>query len=198
MVTTASPAVLQVKTNFLSPRLPPHISASVVDVTLVDPEAYARGHPSEAAASQDVRPPPGEPPALATLPLGTTVHEASRLLRRSGADRAAILRLPHARGLLCGIGGGSAQPTTDFNQLARRVLRAPPWCTRCDRGCKQLLERWLAPEQIGRPRGYGEWCLQTPSPKEFRYGECTLNTVGSWSPDGSKHTWTSGGHYRCA
>ena len=158
-----------------SPRLPRAVSASVVDLRLVERATYER-------ATYERRTPPigrghGHPESVATLPLGTTVHEATELLKQSGADRAAVLRLPHARGLLCGIGSPSAQPTLDFNRLARRVLRAPPWCTRCDRGCKQVLQKWLAPEQIGRPRGFGEWCLQTPSPSEFRHGACTLNSV---------------------
>ena len=166
----------------LSPRLPREVAESVVDVRLLGRKEYdtwkggglgreGSFHHLEGGMEG------GSSQTVATLPLGTTAHEAADLLQRSGAGRAAVLRLPHARGLLCGIGGASAQPTLDFNRLARRVLRAPPWCTRCDRGCKLLLERWLSSEQIGRPRGFGEWCLHTPPPMEFRHGTCTPNIV---------------------
>ena len=111
---------------------------------------------------------------IVTLPLGITAAEAGRLL--SGVSEAAVLRLTHTRGLLCGI-GGRPKAAREFNRLARTLLRAPPWCTRCSQreGCPKKLAEWLTPEQIGSHRGVGEWCLRTPLPPAFQPGQCVLN-----------------------
>uniref|UniRef100_A0A6V2UW24 Uncharacterized protein n=2 Tax=Emiliania huxleyi TaxID=2903 RepID=A0A6V2UW24_EMIHU len=109
------------------------------------------------------------------LPLGATAVEAAKLLGgRNGG--AALLRLPHARGLLCGVGGRPAA-TREFNHFAQPLLRAPAWCARCAKreGCPSNLAKWLTPEQTGSPRGHGEWCLRTPPPPRFRPGQCVLN-----------------------
>eukprot|EP00966_Prymnesium_polylepis_P231290 5352249-Prymnesium_polylepis.2 len=135
----------------LSPRMRRAVS-SAVDITLA-PRARATG---QAAL------PPN------TLPLGTTTSEAVRLL---GASDAQILRLPHARGLLCELGPSGEVAT--FRRLADRVLRAPPWCARCDGGCDKLLSRWFEPGEVsnrGPMWGRSEWCMETPRPPAFRQG----------------------------
>lgn len=146
--------------SFLSsPRLPPAARAGIVDVRLTSAEAYA-------ALPQEQR--------ARTLPRGISAARARRLLNADADARdAAILRVSDTRGLLCGIGGPDA--TREFNKVSRPLLRAPPWCARCDAGCMKTLPQWLSAEQIGstRSRGWGgEWCLRTPTPPPFEVGKC--------------------------
>lgn len=115
------------------------------------------------------------------MPTGSTAADVAEMLERSGAAKAAIVRLPHARGLLCGMGGKTpaddARATATFNRLAGRLLRAPPWCARCDRGCDRVLSQWLTSEQIGGVRPGREFCLRTPAPPRFRQGQCVSNAA---------------------
>ena len=119
-----------------------------------------------------------------------------------------MLRLQHARGLLCGLGaaGGAAvggthaaaadesRQVVEFNRIAQRVLQAPDWCARCDATCQQrVLPKWLFPEQLAeqqqsagrrgwwRARG-PEWCMRTPPPPQFEAGACVLNVAARPRP----------------
>ena len=55
-----------------------------------------------------------------------TDSEAVALLRP--LDQVSVLRIPHARGLLCGI--DDAAERSRFNSDAARLLRVPPWGAR--------------------------------------------------------------------
>lgn len=145
-----------------SPRLPARVAQSIADVAVLPRDEYDR-----LPAEQRAR----------ALPTGMVADDAARMLGPS-LNEAAVLRLPHARGLLCGLsggGGGGRAATREFNRAMQPVLRVPPWCSRCDRGCKKLLAKWLAPEQIGNAGRGSEWCLRTPPPPKFRHGQCVLN-----------------------
>ena len=111
--------------------------------------------------------------------LGTTDAEVKQLL--GGAlDAAPVLRLPHARGLLCGL---SEPLASEVNRLAGRVLRVPQWCAKCYQPCAQELAKWLGPAEA-RGQGGGLfgggggnfWCLNVPTPPAFKAGACVLNT----------------------
>ena len=143
-----------------SERLPPATrKRGIVDIDLVGRGAFDALSPERRARA---------------LPIGVSAAEARRLLESEATTREApILRLPHTRDLICGIGGAKA--TREFNRAMQPVLRVPPWCSRCDRGCKKLLAKWLAPEQIGNAGRGSEWCLRTPPPPKFRHGQCVLN-----------------------
>ena len=82
------------------------------------------------------------------LPTGSTAPELVSLLRPMGG--VTVLRLQHARGLMCGLAG--VAETRAFNELATPLLRVPAWCTRCRGSCADLLPRWLAPAEIGSVR----------------------------------------------
>lgn len=149
-----------------SPRLPREIAHGVVDLELASDRKAYDAMPSEQRAR--------------ALPLGVEATEAVRLLERAATTRdAPILRLPHARGLLCGLGGSDPEPTRAFNELARQLLRVPPWCSRCNgpRGCQPLLRQWLTAEQIGASARRSEWCMHTPAPPPFQHGQCVPNHV---------------------
>lgn len=107
------------------------------------------------------------------LPLGTRATEAAAALAQH--DGATLLRLEHARGLLCELGSGEGERT--FNSLAAAVLRVPDWCTRCHQGCAKQLREWLGPQDIGRAAGQ-QWCLRLPPPPAFEPGRCVLNVAG--------------------
>ena len=116
------------------------------------------------------------------LPLGTTDAEAKALLSKHGLDGVGVLRLPHARGLLCGL--ESAAEASELNKLAARVLRVPQWCAKCYQPCAQELARWIGAD--GAKRG-GTWggggnffCLDVPVPPAFVQGSCVLNSVAAW------------------
>jgi len=171
--------------SFLSsPRLSPELTAAAAGAQLLDDrerrlltrlrcEQAAVGVQLLERSAYDAAAEAGGSATL--LPLGATAVEAAKLLGgRSGG--AALLRLPHARGLLCGVGGRPAA-TREFNHFAQPLLRAPAWCARCAKreGCPSNLAKWLTPEQTGSPRGHGEWCLRTPQPPRFRPGQCVLN-----------------------
>ena len=110
------------------------------------------------------------------LPQGTTDAEARDLLVAASLDAAAVLRLPHARDLLCGL--GSAELTREVNQISQRLLRVPQWCAKCYQPCAQELAKWLGPNAGGRGFGMGGpnfFCLDVPMPTPFKLGECVLN-----------------------
>jgi hypothetical protein len=154
-----------------SPRLPASVTSAIVDVRVLARREYDE---ALAAGGGAGRTGGGGGGGGALLPLGVTAAEAGRLL--SGVSEAAVLRLTHTRGLLCGI-GDRPRAAREFNRLARTLLRAPPWCARCSQreGCPKKLAQWLTAEQIGTHRGVGEWCLRTPLPPAFQPGHCVLN-----------------------
>ena len=138
---------------------------TVRDIRIVPPKEYKALHSRSDSA----------------LPQGTltAAEAAQRLQKRGGAQPVAdVLRLQHARNLLCGV--GSKRETRDFNALSRAMLRVPPWCTRCDR-CQKHLEEFMGPVrdlQRGRSKGRmrgPEWCLNTYTPPAFEFGQCVLN-----------------------
>lgn len=129
-------------------------TASTADIFVDPPAAAGALHPGER-----------------TLPSRITDRQAVRLLEEVG--HVQVLRLQHARGLLCGL--ESAHATSAFNELARRVLRIPSWCTRCRGDCRTLLGKWLPPSEIGSVRG-NYWCMDVPVPARFQHGKCVLNT----------------------
>ena len=116
-----------------------------------------------------------------SLPLGTTDAEARRLL--AGVESAPVLRLPHARGLLCGL--EDAAVLTEFNALSARLLHVPQWCAKCYQPCSSELSQWLSPAELSRGvRGGGFlggggsfFCLNVPTPPAFRHGECVRNVA---------------------
>ena len=107
------------------------------------------------------------------LPLGTRATEAAAALAQH--DGATLLRLEHARGLLCGLGSSDGERA--FNSLAASVLRVPDWCTRCHQGCAKQLREFLGPQEIGHALGQ-QWCLRLPPPPAFEPGRCVLNAAG--------------------
>uniref|UniRef100_A0A7S3BAD7 Uncharacterized protein n=1 Tax=Haptolina ericina TaxID=156174 RepID=A0A7S3BAD7_9EUKA len=153
--------------SFLTrPQLQPALANSTVDVSLVPPVDSKLGQSL-----------PATTPSTAMLPMHTTTDEAVRLLGSGAAGSATLLRIPHARGILCGL--GSASEVAEFHRIAR-VLTTPAWCTRCHGGCQRLLARWFKPDELpGAGRGTTEWCMQPPRPPAFSFGKCVLNTVPS-------------------
>ena len=107
------------------------------------------------------------------LPLGATEREAAKLLAPL-AD-VTVLRLPHARGLLCGIEDGKERG--EFNALASRLLRVPAWGAKCFQPCSSELAKWLSDEQIRAGGGHrgNFFQLQVPHPPAFKEGTCVKN-----------------------
>ena len=86
-----------------------------------------------------------------------------------------VLRIPHARGLLCGI--DDAAERSQFNSDASRLLRVPAWGAKCFQPCSSELAKWLTPEQIssgGGSRG-NFWSLHVKTPPPFKAGACVRN-----------------------
>ena len=113
------------------------------------------------------------------LPLGTTDAEVREALAASGLESATVLRLPHARGLLCGVG---ADHVAKVNALSNNVLQVPQWCAKCYQPCAQELAKWLPPEEAKSSHGWlggggNFWCLNVRTPPPFKAGTCVLNTV---------------------
>jgi len=106
---------------------------------------------------------------LDALPLGTSDGEAAKLLAHLRA--APLLRLQHARGLLCAL--DAPQP---FNDLAATLLRAPAWCSRCSQPCEEQLAPWLPAERVraARPAPAEQHavCFQPPLPAPLRSDGC--------------------------
>ena len=106
---------------------------------------------------------------LDALPLGTSDGEAAKLLAHLRA--APLLRLQHARGLLCALDA----PQT-FNDLAASLLRAPAWCSRCSQPCEEQLAPWLPAERVraARPAPAEQHavCFQPPLPAPLRSDGC--------------------------
>ena len=98
------------------------------------------------------------------LPVGISAAEAQRRLHAHSG--ATVLRLTHARGLLCGLDG--ALDARAFNQLAGSLLKPPSWCAKCYQPCKRELARWLDAEVIAkgwRTEGREEfWCSHFEPP----------------------------------
>ena len=141
-----------------SHRLSQSAKNGIVDVTILPVEDYER-----LPSSKRINMLPGGG--------GLSANEARRLLGRKRLREAPILRLPHTRDLLCAYGGAGS--TRAFNTFAKPLLRAPNWCARCEAGCRKQLPTWLSEEQIkANGRGWGEWCLRTPSPPLFAAGGC--------------------------
>lgn len=106
-----------------------------------------------------------------TLFLGSSTDEARAAL--AAVANVPVLRLPHARGLLC-----SVDDPDSFNAMAARVLSVPSWCAKCFQPCEQELAKWLPADEIKRGAQWGQsFCLpQRPLPK-FQRGACSLNTL---------------------
>ena len=122
-------------------------------------------------AQFDALPPGGRQHAL---PLGVTDSEAVGLLRP--LDQVSVLRIPHARGLLCGI--DDAAERSRFNSDAARLLRVPPWGAKCFQPCSKELAGWLPAEEIRRGGGWDKmsYCMKVDVPPKFDAGgACSLN-----------------------
>ncbi|KAL3926762.1 MAG: hypothetical protein SGPRY_003152 [Prymnesium sp.] len=104
------------------------------------------------------------------LPLGTTDAEARRILQPLATT--SVLRLPHARQLLCGF--EAAEAVSNFNSKASSLLVVPAWCAKCFSPCRTELSKWLSPAQLQGVRGEF-YCLQSPKPPSFRHGSCIKN-----------------------
>ena len=103
------------------------------------------------------------------LPLGATTDEARNLLRHR--ENATVLRLPHARGLLCGV-----SDPVQFNALAARVLRVPTWCSKCFDTCERELKKWLPLDMIKTAStSPNTVCFNPALPPAFRANECISN-----------------------
>mmetsp|Transcript_35302 Transcript_35302/g.110769 ORF Transcript_35302/g.110769 Transcript_35302/m.110769 type:complete len:400 (-) Transcript_35302:84-1283(-) len=113
---------------------------------------------------------PGWTRKAGSLPLGTSAAEARELLKPLAAT--PVLRLPHARGLLCSIDDAAA-----FNSLADRLLRIPTWCAKCFQPCSKELAGWLPAEEIRRGGGWDKmsYCMKIDVPKFDAGGACSLN-----------------------
>lgn len=103
------------------------------------------------------------------LPLGLSDQHAARLLAPYAHTR--VLRLSHARGLLCGIEGG--ERADSFGRLLRPpwpengLLTPPPWCSTCFARCDVELRKWLTPEAIAKGVDRGNpnrWCARWEPP----------------------------------
>jgi hypothetical protein len=106
---------------------------------------------------------------LDALPTGVTAEEARQLLHHR--EDARILRLPHARGLLCGV----TDPAR-FNALAARVLRVPTWCSKCFDTCDRELSKWLPPHAIkAASTSPNSVCFTPDPPPAFHPDECVSN-----------------------
>ncbi len=110
---------------------------------------------------------------MARLPSGISDAAAEARLRPYAAAR--VLRLSHARGLLCGIEGGR-DAVDKFNRLAASVLRPPEWCSTCFQKCEHELAQWLDAAAIKRGAdGPNRWCARIGPPPPLpvaRAGGC--------------------------
>ena len=141
-----------------SSRLPAATRASVAELHLLPRTEF------------DALPPGSRQHAL---PLGLTDSEAVTLLRP--LEDVRVLRIPHARGLLCGM--DDAAERSQFNSDASRLLRVPAWGAKCFQPCSSELAKWLTPEQIssgGGSRG-NFWSLHVKPPPPFKAGACVRN-----------------------
>ena len=138
-----------------SARLPSAVREGVVDIRLLERAAY------EALPAAARR---------AVLPLGASDDEARQLLQPLVAT--PVLRVPHARRLLCGF--SSATAVTEFNSRADALLAVPSWCAKCYSQCNTQLAKWLSAEQLRGVRG-NFYCLQVPRPPHFQHGKCVPN-----------------------
>ena len=136
-------------------KLPSSIKDGVIDVHILERSTF------------DVLP---QAARHAALPLGTTDEEARTLL--SSVENAPVLRIPHARGLLCGL--KSADAIRAFNERADKLLQVPPWSAKCHSPCQQELAKWLTPEQRAGARG-NFFFLNVPRPPRFQLGKCVTN-----------------------
>ena len=138
------------------------------DAAILDqPQLRASG----AVVDVGLEPRPGWTRKAGSLPLGTSAAEARELLKPLAAT--PVLRLPHARGLLCSIDDAAA-----FNSLADRLLRIPTWCAKCFQPCSKELAGWLPAEEIRRGGGWDKmsYCMKVDVPPKFDAGgACSLN-----------------------
>jgi len=138
------------------------------DAAILDqPQLRASG----AVVDVGLEPRPGWTRKAGSLPLGTSAAEARELLKPLAAT--PVLRLPHARGLLCSIDDDAA-----FNSLADRLLRIPTWCAKCFQPCSKELAGWLPAEEIRRGGGWDKmsYCMKVDVPPKFDAGgACSLN-----------------------
>jgi hypothetical protein len=130
-----------------SSRLPAAAKASITDVAVLPRAAF------------DALPPASRQHAL---PSGVTDKEAVQLLRP--LEGTAVLRLSHARGLLCGI--DDATERSAFNSLASRLLRTPAWCAP-----RPVVGRRAAPRHRLRRLNHH------PAPLSVAQGRQVLSTV---------------------
>mmetsp|Transcript_29143 Transcript_29143/g.93193 ORF Transcript_29143/g.93193 Transcript_29143/m.93193 type:complete len:679 (-) Transcript_29143:153-2189(-) len=138
------------------------------DAAILDqPQLRASG----AVVDVGLEPRPGWTRKAGSLPLGTSAAEARELLKPLAAT--PVLRLPHARGLLCSIDDAAA-----FNSLADKLLRIPTWCAKCFQPCSKELAGWLPAEEIRRGGGWDKmsYCMKVDVPPKFDAGgACSLN-----------------------
>jgi len=94
------------------------------------------------------------------LRYGVSDADAARQL--SGYSHVRVLRLPHARGLLCGV---EAAVNAQFAALSRELLTPPEWCSTCFGPCASELSTWLdAPTIAAGATGSHRWCARWNSP----------------------------------
>ena len=150
----------------MGPSLAANLANAIVDLRVLPRQTFDAQAASERAGA---------------LPTGTTDAEVRSLLASYAVADAGVLRLPHARDLLCGL--SSSALTSQVNQLSQRLLRVPQWCAKCYQPCAQELAKWLGAKAAGSGRmGFGMgggnfYCLDVPAPPAFRDGQCVPNNA---------------------
>mmetsp|Transcript_24267 Transcript_24267/g.52973 ORF Transcript_24267/g.52973 Transcript_24267/m.52973 type:complete len:410 (-) Transcript_24267:149-1378(-) len=105
--------------------------------------------------------PEGSKLSLGSLPLGLSDAAAAGAL--APLAHKTVLRLPHARGLLCGL---EAEANADMAALSAKLLRPPEWCSTCFRPCADELSRWLDAAAISAGAdGANRWCARVDPPR---------------------------------
>lgn len=112
-------------------------------------------------------------PSVVALALGSTDAELRRRLKV--VEDVAVIRLPHARGLLCQL--ESAAEIAEVNRLSSRLLRVPQWCAKCYQPCATQLLKWLSPSEIAAGGGEhgNSFCMNVQPAPPFRDGTCVSN-----------------------
>jgi hypothetical protein len=147
----------------------PHADAVLVEQLIASGTQPVELHIVPRAEHEALHAQPQGAQGLDALPAGVTGEEARGLLHHR--EDARILRLPHARGLLCGV-----DEPAKFNALAARLLRVPTWCSKCFDACDRELSKWLNPHAIkAASTSPNSVCFKPELPPAFSPNECVRN-----------------------